>query len=461
MSHPSEPQPANRSSQRANANQIAGPDPLPLVPAADTAQGVGALVDTTDGPDLPKVRAGWITALVVAVFGAYIAYVTPIAISLALRVDALAPENSEYLGILLSVGALAALVFGPIGGQLSDRTRTRMGRRRPWIIGGTIVGVIGLAVMGFAPTIVVLGLGWVLAQIGWSQVLNNMTTLMADKLPEAQRGKVSGMTGAVTGLAPVFGAVIGGTVAASPLMLMLVPAAIGVVLLVPLLLVAKEADSRELTGEAPLSLGTMLANFVFNPRKYPDFGWNWLGRAIFFFGLTLSTTYTAFFFSDRLDIPVQEISGVVAATGGIGILGTALGALFSGMLSDRLKRRKPFILFAGIVFAIGCVVMIIAGSLPILITGAFLTNVAIGVFGAVDQALMLDVLPAKKTDAGRFVNIFQYATTLPQALAPVTASAVLLIGATGDDRNYVALYIAAAVLTIVGGLVILRIRSVR
>ena len=437
-------------------------DPIPVVPAADTGQGVAALIDTSDdASDLPRVKAGWITALVAAVFGAYIAYVTPIAISLALRVDALAPANAEYLGIVLTVGALAALVCGPIVGQLSDRTRTRLGRRRPWIIAGTIVGIIGLAIMGFAPSILMLGLGWVVAQVGWSQVLNNMTTLMADKLPESQRGKVSGLTGTMTGLAPVFGAVIGSAVSADPALLMLVPAAIGVVLLIPLLLLANEADSRGLSGEAPLSAGTMLANFVFNPKRYPDFGWNWLGRAVFFFGLTLSTTYTAFFFSDRLSVPVQEISGVVAAVGGIGILGTALGALLSGGLSDRLQRRKPFILFAGIMFALGCVVMILAGSLPVLIVGAFLTNLGIGVFAAVDQALMLDVLPAKKTDAGRFINIFQYATTLPQALAPVTASAVLLIGATGEARNYVALYIAAGALTIIGGILILRIKSVR
>lgn len=438
-------------------------DHYPAVPAAETAESIAELVDATQTttPGAPKMKAGWITALVVGVFGAYIAFVTPIAISLALRVNALAPDNSEYLGVILSVGALAALLFGPLAGQLSDRTKTRIGRRRPWIIGGTIVGVIALAIMGLAPTILVLGLGWVLAQLGWSQVLNNLTTLMADKLPESQRGKVSGMTGAMTGLAPVVGAVVGGIVAANALALMLVPAVIGVVLLIPILFAAKESDSRGLTGEAPLSVRTVLANFVFNPKRYPDFGWNWLGRAIFFFGLTLSTTYTAFFFADRLTIPVEEISGTIAIVGGIGILGTLLGALLSGFLSDRLKRRKPFILLSGILFAVGCVIMIVSGSLPILIVGAFLTNLAIGVFGAVDQALMLDTLPEKQTDAGRFINIFQYATTLPQALAPVTASALLLIGATADSKNYAVLYIAAAVLTVVGGILILRIKSVR
>lgn len=443
------------------------PEHSPAVPAAETAGAIEELIESTDSTPTPgaqepaKMKGRWIAGLVVAVFGAYLAFVTPIAISLALRVDQLAPENQEYLGIILSVGALAALVFGPVAGQLSDRTRTRIGRRRPWVIAGVVVGTAALAIMGLAPTILVLGLGWVLAQLGWSQVLNNFTTLMADKLPESQRGKVSGMTGAMTGLAPVFGAVIGGMAAADPMMLMMVPALIGVALLIPFLFMAREDDSRALTVDTRLTVGTVLANMVFNPRRYPDFAWNWLGRAVFFFGLTLSTTYTAFFFADRLGMEVSNIAGVVATVGGIGILGTALGALLSGGLSDRLQRRKPFILTSGIVFALGTVVMIVASSVPVLVAGAFLSNLAIGVFGAVDQALMLDVLPEKDTDAGRFINIFAYATTLPQALAPASASAILLIGAVGDAKNYVLLYAVAAALTIIGGVLILRIRSVR
>lgn len=137
MSDPTIPQPDRAESPHAASSPVGSPDIVPAVPAAGTAVGVGALIEDAD-VELPKVRAGWIVALVFGVFGAFIAYVTPIAISLALRVDALAPENSEYLGILLSVGALAALAFGPIGGQLSDRTRTRLGRRRPWMIGSTL-----------------------------------------------------------------------------------------------------------------------------------------------------------------------------------------------------------------------------------------------------------------------------------------------------------------------------------
>ncbi|NQX16631.1 MFS transporter [Rathayibacter sp. VKM Ac-2857] len=439
-----------------------GAFPIPGALAPEDAAQQKAAADLGSAPEPPKVSAGWITLLALGLFGAYLAFVTPIAISLAIQVQALAPGNEEYLGILLGVGSLAALLVGPLGGQLSDRTRTRLGRRRPWILIGTLVGLVGLTLMAAAPNVLVLGIGWVIAQIGWSQTVNNFTTLQADKLPESQRGKVGAITGFATMVAPVFGAVIGGTLASQPFLLFLVPGAIALVLVLVFVAFMKEDDSRNAPTEQTLTAGIVLSKYVFNPRKYPDFSWNWLGRFFFFFGLTLNTSYTAFFFSSRLDIPVDEIGGTVATVGLLGIVGTIIGVFAGGFLSDKLRRRKAFVLGSGILFAAGSLVMLLANDLPLLIVGAFMGNLAIGVFSAVDQALFLDVLPERATEAGRFVNLTQFATTIPQALAPLLASVILAIGAGSDGaRDYSMLYILAAVFTLLGGLVVLRVRSVR
>lgn len=451
---------------------MVAPDPHAPVPtdaafpiagplAAEDAAQQHAAVDSSGPGDLPKVSAGWIALLALGIFGAYLAFVTPIAISLAIQVKALAPANEEYLGILLGLGSLAALLVGPLGGQLSDRTRTRFGRRRPWIVGGTLVGLVGLTVMAAAPNVVVLAAGWVIAQMGWSQTVNTFTTMQADRLPESQRGKVGAITGFATMVAPVFGAVIGGTLAGQPFLLFLVPGALALVMVLIFITFVKEPDNRKAQVEQTLTAGIVLSKYVFNPRHYPDFSWNWLGRFFFFFGLTLNTSYTAFFFSSRLDVPVEEIGGTVATVGLLGIIGTIIGVFFGGFLSDRLRRRKAFVLGSGVVFAGGSIVMVFATELPILIVGAFLGNLAIGVFSAVDQALFLDVLPERETEAGRFINLTQFATTIPQALAPFAASVLLAIGAVDGEKNYSILYILAAVFTLLGGLVVLRVKSVR
>ena len=420
-----------------------------------SAAGIGA------SDDRPKVSRGFIALLGLGLFGTYVAFVTPIAISLAIQVSVLAPNNQEYLGILLGVGSLAGLLVGPLGGQLSDRTRSRFGRRKPWLIGGIVVGLIGLTVMASATSIMLLGVGWAIAQIGLSQTTNIFSTIQADKLPESQRGKVGAITGFATMVAPVFGAILGGMVSTQPFLLFLLPGAVALVFVLIFFFAYRDADSRQLTFDDPLSVGTVLRKYVYNPRKYPDFSWNWLGRFLFFFGLTLNTSFTAFFFAQKLGIAVVDIGGTVATVGGIGILGTIGGVFFGGFLSDRLRRRKAFVLGSGILFGIGAIVMVAGTDFTVLLIGSFLCNIAIGVFSAVDQALFLDVLPERETEAGRFINITQFATSIPQALAPLVASAILAIGAVGATRDYSVLYITAAICTIVGGIVVLKVKSVR
>lgn len=438
-----------------------GAFPLATAGAAeDTAQLLAAAPPTGESP-IPKVSGGFILILILGLFGTYVAFVTPIAISLAIQVNALAPGNPEYLGFLLGIGSLAALLVGPLLGQLSDRTRSRFGRRRPWLVGGMLVGLVGLTIMGLAPSIFLLGLGWVIAQMGLSQAANLFSAVQADRVPESQRGKVGGLSGFATMVAPVVGAVIGGTVAGQPILLFLIPGAIMVVFLMLFVFLFRDEDSRGMEL-SPLTAGTIMSKYVFNPKRYPDFSWNWLGRFLFFSALTLNTTYTAYFFSSRLGIPVEDIGSTVALIGGIGILGTIGGAIGSGFLSDRLRRRKAFVLGSALLFALSAVIIVLAPDLTVMIVGSFLANLAIGIFSAVDQALFLDVLPERKTEAARFINLTQFATTIPQAVAPIIAAGLLTIGvAEGTDPNYSLVYVAAAVLAIVGGLVVLKVKGVR
>lgn len=421
--------------------------------------------ETTTAPpadDLPKVGPRYIWFLLIALFGTYVAFVTPIAISLAIRVKQLAPAHEEYLGYVIGVAAAVSLVSGPVTGVLSDRTRSRLGRRRPWLLGGAVAGSAGLLVIAVAPNVPVVGVGWVLAALGWNTVIGNMTNSQADRLPEAQRGKVGGLVGFVTMAAPVFGSMLGGALATSSVLLFMVPAVIGVLLVLLFCALVPEEDSRSRTFDQALSLRLVASKFVYNPRRYPDFSWNWLGRFLFYFGLTLSSTFTAFVFAQRLHLDVAKIGTVVALAGLLGVVAVMLGAIGSGFVSDKLRRRKPFVLGAGLTFAAGALVVAFSADFTILLAGVIVTNFGLGVFSAVDQALMLDVMPEKDTDAGRFVAITGLANSLAQSLAPVVAPAFLAIGAVaGADKNYTLLYIAAACFTVLGGLAVLRVKAVR
>ena len=87
--------------------------------------------------------------------GVYMALLTPVMVSMAFKVDHLvgAEAAPAQLGMVMGVGALFALICNPLAGRLSDRTTSRLGMRRPWILGGAIVGPAALAVVGTAQSV--------------------------------------------------------------------------------------------------------------------------------------------------------------------------------------------------------------------------------------------------------------------------------------------------------------------
>ena len=85
--------------------------------------------EPSPGAELPKVSARYIWLMVLAQFGVFTAFITPLAISLSVRVAELAPGHEQYLGYITGVGAAAVVVAGPLLGVLSDRTRTRLNAR--------------------------------------------------------------------------------------------------------------------------------------------------------------------------------------------------------------------------------------------------------------------------------------------------------------------------------------------
>jgi MFS family permease len=406
------------------------------------------------------VGSRYVWFMVLAQFGVFMAFITPLAISLTIRVNTLAPGHPEYLGFVTGAGALFVMLTSPFMGIWSDRTRTRFGRRRPFMVGGMLLGVVSLFVMALAPNVLLVGAGWILAQWGWGTTLGNLQISTADRLPESQRGKVAGLTSFATQIAPVFGVIMAQFFVADALLLFLIPGAVGVVFVTLFVVLVHEDDSRPLPRET-ITVGQLLGKYLYKPARHPDFSWNWLGRFFFYFGITLSTTYTAYFFAARLGITVEAVAGIVAGLSLGGVLAVTAGALGGGFLSDRLKRRRVFVLVGGVIMALGMIGQAFAPDLAMLVAGSLLASVGLGLFAAVDQALLLDVLPERETDAGRFMGITGFATSIPQSVAPLAASGILLIGVTGADRNYPLLFSVAAVLVFLGGFVVLRIRSVR
>ncbi|TDC98469.1 MFS transporter [Actinomadura sp. 7K507] len=399
--------------------------------------------------------------MIAANFGLAMALIVPMAFSLALRVDRLAPGREEVLGYILGAGSAVALVAGPLVGTLSDRTRSRLGRRRPYLIGGAAVGAAGTVTMAYAPSVAVLGLGWAVTSLGWGTALAALGNVQADRLPRRQRGRVAGLAGFTTQVAPVAGVLLAGSVSGNRLLVFLLPAAVGTVLLLPFLLLSGEPGTRTLPVRERLTAAQLLGTYAFDPRAHPDFAWNWLGRFAFFFGQTMNTTFLTFLYAQRLGVPLTDVAGIVAVSGGISVVTSMVGAVGGGFLSDRLGRRRPFVFAAAAIFAAGSAVLAFADVLPVLLAGAALTTLGIALFAAVNQATVLDVLPDRDTAAGRYMALTGFSQKIPGALAPLVAPLLIAIGGT-EEANYTPLYAASALLALLGGSIILvRVKGVR
>jgi MFS family permease len=300
--------------------------------------------------------------------------------------------------------------------------------------------------------------GWMLTQLGWTAALNSLMLSQADLLPEEQRGKVSGLGAFVQMVASVTGVGIASAFIGHNHLMFLVPGVIGVALMLAWVISVKEPSSLDMVLGPKLTVRRALSNMVFNPAKYPDFAWNWLGRLIFMFGVTLGTTFTTLFFASRLSTSgqVADIGGLIVILSLAGVVATGGGALLGGMLSDKFHRRRVLVLASGAGFTLGAIIMALGGtSAPILIVGSIISSLALGVFSAVNQAMVLDVLPQRDTEAGRFIGINVYSTSLAQAIAPVVAAPLLLVGMSGSDKNYTLLLLVAAACTAIGAVIVM------
>ncbi|WP_020076511.1 MFS transporter [Cryocola sp. 340MFSha3.1] len=412
-------------------------------------------------PPLQKVSASYLFWITVANFGASLALMVPLSYSLAVRISQLEPGHEEVLGYVTGTAQLIYLILSPLLGVWSDRLRSPFGRRTPFIVGGALLGVVAVAFIALAPNLLLIGVGWVVGLLGWATAGQGIQTMLADRVPEQQRGRASALTGVSTQIAPVIGIGIAYAFVKSTLLVFLVPALVGLVMILAFVLIKREGSSREIVRDDTVSVKTLLNSYVFNPRKHPDFGWNWLGRFIFFMGLYFNTTFGTFFYAQRLHIPVVQVAGIVAAIGIIGVVAAMGGALLGGFLSDKLGRRKLFTLIGALLFVGGAITEAFAHSLVQLIVGSVLMQLAIAAFSVVDQAIVFAVLP-NRAEAGRYLAVVAFAQKIPSAIAPLIAPLIITIGAVGADKNYTALYLIGAVFALVGGLIIFtKVKSVR
>jgi len=407
----------------------------------------------------PAPSRAFIVALILAQAGACLTVYTPLTVSLSLRVSQIAPESpTSALSVVMSVGAILALIGNPLFGALSDRTTSRFGRRRPWLLGGMLLITAGLLLAGLTDSVALLTAGWALAQLGFTALTAALNAVVADRVPDTQRGRISGALGAMTSVATMLGSVAATLLVDSILLLFLVPALVGLACVLFLCLVMRGEAQHPRSSMPPLRAGTFVKSFWISPRRHPDFAWNFLGRFLIFCGMATTTGYQFFFILDRLGQSPAEATRTIALSTVLMTTGALTGAVVGGWLSDRTGRRKPFVFVSTLIAVAGLALNSAAHSVPAFVTAMTLFGLGLGAYGAVDTALAIAVLPDART-AAKDLGLLSIATNLPQSLVPLIAP--LLLGvASSDGTDFLSLYLFGSLCAFGGAFAIRFVRSV-
>ena len=405
-----------------------------------------------------RVGARWISFISLANLALWMGYFGPLQVLLPQQIAAAAPGGKETaLAWVTGAGAAVAMIVNPVAGALSDRTAGRFGRRHPWTLAGGLAGGLGLIFLAFQGSLAGVVIGWCLAQAGLNAMQAALTAGVPDHVPVRQRGEVSGWVGIPQTVGVVLAVVLVTMVATTTRSGYLLIGALVPLCVLPFVLTTRDAPLPA-GHRAAFDPRSFLRGFWISPREHPDFAWAWLTRFLMQLGNAIVLLYLLYFLTDAVHyerrFPGQKASDGLLVLILIYTVAVVLTTVTSGVISDRLGRRKALVTVAGVISAVPGVLMAFWPDWPVVMAAALIMGVGFGVYLSVDNALVTQVLPAA---AGRAkdLGVINIANSGPQVLGPVIAGPIV-----AGLGGYPVLFLTAAALVLLGAGLVWKIRSV-
>lgn len=395
-----------------------------------------------------RVSRAWTVRYALLWFGFWMANLAPVQLVLPDQFDRFDHAHKvRDFGLVSGATGLVALLALPVFGALCDRTRSRFGRRRLWIVAGVAVFAAGLVATGLQSGWVGVGIAWLIATIGIDMATAGATAVIADSVPDEQRGAISAAVYGPQAVGILVGVGLLTAIGTKGVLGYAVLAVLLVACTVPFVRLHRDVPGGLL---APLTLRSVAASMWV---RNADFGWAFGGRLLVNLGNALGTTYLFYFLQDDLKLD-DPAAGLLVLTL-VYLVFTLVATIWGGRASDRSGRRRVYVAVAAGLQAIASLLLTAAPSYGVALVAAAFLGAGYGAYMSVDQALITAVLPDARTRA-QDLGIMNVGSVGPQALAPLAAG--LIITSLG---GYPALFAASGVTTIVGAVLVFRIRSVR
>ncbi|WP_406864519.1 MFS transporter [Streptomyces sp. HUAS MG47] len=412
-------------------------------PGTDPARTAGS------APQQPRPSRGLLPLLLAGNTAMYALYVGVAGVLLALQIEAVDPAAKvANFGLVAGVSAIFATVFNPVAGALSDRT----GRRNPWILAGGLLVLPVMLLLGSVDTILLILIAWCLGQAVMNTYQAALTSVVPDRVPTEARGRASAAVGLGLPVGSTIGALVGAAYSDDFRTGYLI---FGVIVAAAAVLFTACAREERMPARAPLPVKARLAAFGSALRDH-DFRWAFIGRALLVLGYFTVAGFQLYILKDHTDLPAGLApEDAVAILMPLSSVAMVVSTVLGGWLSDRYERRKLFVGASAALAAVALLLPAVSSSWTAMLAFSVVNGLAFGCYMAVDTALVTMVLP-KAEDAARDMGVLNVANAGPQIVAPFVASAIVSVGG-----GYTPLFLAAALLSVLGALAVRPIRGVR
>jgi len=370
-------------------------------------------------------------------------------------------DYNTYIGYATGIGAIFAITVPPLVGVWSDRITSRFGRRRPFMVVGVALGIVGLFVMMTAGNFTQFVIGHVIAQIFLNGAAAAYYAIIPDVVPDDEFGKASGfLAGMQQGGALIGFAVTAGFAAVHQTRLsLLVMAVVLSVSLIPVLWAAQTEGRRPVEVKPRGPLLASVHEFL-RPLWTGDFGWVIFTRMMVTAGVAAVVFFLQPFFKDVVGVPnPPQFTSIWLAVSFAAMIGPGI---WGGYSSDRYGRKR-FVYAAGamqIAVALYFIAFYPTQQGIVLALGA-LYGIGYGLYLAVDWALACDTIP-DRAKAAKDMGLFHVAQTLPNSIIPAIEGTLIdKFNHVSPNSGYRVAFGSVVLFFVLGTIFVSRIRSVR
>ena len=384
---------------------------------------------------------------------------------LPIIVLSLAPEGlkNTYLAMLGMGGLLVAAVMQPLIGRISDRTRSPLGRRVPYIIFGTVVVCGSLVLLVLAPNLAVLFAVWMFIQANLNIAYGPGMALIRDLVPRTRIGVASSikiLMDAVGGLALIttsaalIGMASGAGLGPVPIYVdweWAVYAVLGAALAISVAVTCTTVLSRDPRRRSwPVRREGDLARPVLN-RQFVLF---LASRLLLMTAIYSFPTYGLFFLRDvvEADNPAETLSHMIPAIGGA----LAVAVYVAGWVSDRIG-RKPVVIAGAAAGAVSTSWLLLVDTPAGVVVTASIIGASAGTLLSANWALANELGDERR--AGTHIGIVNLSTIGGAAIPRLFGPGIDLLNHTAEDLGYRTLIAGCAALFVMGAVTLLPVKQ--